>query len=51
MQEEPEIIDERETLDLGMGDKTSAPKKQLNFFNKMAPKNGVDANDLNAKIK
>ena len=40
-----------EKLDLGMGDKASAPKKQFNFLNKVAPKNGVDANDLNAKIK
>ena len=38
---------EGQALDLGLGDKSNAPKKQFNFMNKAA----VDASDLNAKIK
>lgn len=37
-----------EQLDLGLGDKTNAPKKQFNFFNKQSK---LDTTDLNAKIK
>lgn len=36
-----------EELDLGIGDKTNAPKKQFNLFNKAAK----TAADLNAKIQ
>ena len=38
---------EGQVLDLGLGEKSNAPKKQFNFMNKAA----VDASDLNAKIK
>lgn len=37
-----------EELDLGMGSKDNAPKKQFNLFNK---KSAVDAADLNNKIQ
>ena len=40
--------DDGQVLDLGMGEKSNAPKKQFNFKNKAA---ASDASDLNAKIK
>jgi len=40
--------DDGQVMDLGLGSKSNAPKKQFNFKNKTA---GRDSNDLNAKIK
>ena len=45
---EDETNKELQELDLGMGDRANAPKKQFNFFNKQSK---LDTTDLNAKIQ
>ena len=44
-------VDADQQLDLGMGDRENAPKKQFNFFNKAAQSAQIDTADLNAKIQ